>query len=225
LSQFLNLEEFAMRLSVEVFSDVICPWCYIGKRRLKRALALLDDRYEVQVLWRPFQLNAGMPPEGIDRRTYRTAKFGSWQRSLEPDARVAAVGAEVGIAFAFDRITRTPNTFAAHRLIGYAQGRGKQDAVAETLFRAYFTDGRDIGERRVLCDLAADAGLGRVEVETFLAGDEGVAELQLEEERGHRLGIDGVPHFLIDGRVVLSGAHEPEIILGAIDEAMRGGDA
>jgi predicted DsbA family dithiol-disulfide isomerase len=214
-----------MELSVEVFSDVICPWCYIGKRRLERALGLLGDRYEVQVLWRPFQLNPGMLPDGIDRRAYRTAKFGSWERSLELDARVAAVGAEEGIVFAFDRIIRTPNTFAAHRLIGYAQGRGKQDAVAEALFRAYFTEGRDIGERRVLRDLAADVGLDRVMVETFLAGDEGVGELRREEERGRRLGIDGVPYFRIDGRGALSGAHKPEVILGAIEEAMRGGDA
>jgi predicted DsbA family dithiol-disulfide isomerase len=214
-----------MRLSLEVFSDVICPWCYIGKRRLERALGLLGDRYEVQVLWRPFQLNPGMPPEGIDRRAYRTAKFGSWERSLELDARLTAVGAEMGLPFAFDRIAQTPNTFAAHRLIGHAQDRGKQDAVVEALFRAYFTDGHDIGERLVLCHLAADAGLDRFEVETFLAGDEGVGELRLEEERGRRQGIDGVPHFLIAGRVALSGAQHPEIILGAIEGAVRGGDA
>jgi predicted DsbA family dithiol-disulfide isomerase len=165
-----------------------------------------------------------MPPDGIDRRAYRTAKFGSWERSLELDARVAAVGVQVGVAFAFDRITRTPNTFAAHRLIGYAQRGGKQDAVVEALFRAYFTGGQDIGDRQVLRDLAADSGLDRVEVETFLAGDEGVSELRLEEERGRRLGIDGVPHFVIDARVALSGAHQPEIILGAIEEAMRRGE-
>src|SRR5438105_4012027 len=104
-----------MPLTIEIDSDVICPWCYIGKRRLEAALGRLDGRREVRVLWRPFELNPGMPPEGIDRRAYRTAKFGGWERSLELDARVASVGSEVGIPFAFERILRTPNTFAAHR--------------------------------------------------------------------------------------------------------------
>jgi predicted DsbA family dithiol-disulfide isomerase len=210
-----------MKPIVEVFSDVICPWCYIGKRRLERALDLLGNRYEPVVQWRPFQLNPSMPPEGIDRRAYRTAKFGSWERSLELDARVAATGAEVGLTFAFDRIARTPSTFAAHRLIDYALGRGKQDAVVEALFRAYFTEARDIGERDVLGELAAEAGLDRAGVETFLAGDEGIGELRREEERGRLLGIESVPFFVIDGRVGLAGAHEPEIVQRAIEEAMQ----
>jgi predicted DsbA family dithiol-disulfide isomerase len=216
-----SLQVILMKQIVEVFSDVICPWCYIGKRRLERALDLLGDRYEPDVLWRPFQLNPSMPPEGIDRRAYRTAKFGSWERSLELDARVAAAGAEVGITFAFDRIARTPNTFAAHRLIGYAQGRGQQDAMVEALFRAYFIEGRDIGERQVLGKLAADAGLDRAGAETFLAGDEGIGELRLEEERGRLLGIDSVPFFVIDERVGVAGAHDPEVVQRAIEEAMK----
>ncbi len=214
-----------MKRSIEVFSDVICPWCYIGKRRLEKSLELLGGDSEVEVLWRPYQLNPGMPPEGIDRRTYRTSKFGSWERSLELDARLAAVGASVGIAYALDRIARTPNTFDAHRMIWYSQGRGKQDAVAETLFRAYFTEGQNIGERTLLCDLGVEAGLDRAGVEGFLASDDGVGEVRLEEERGRRLGIDGVPFFLIDGRVALSGAQEPDVIVEAIEKAARGGDA
>jgi predicted DsbA family dithiol-disulfide isomerase len=214
-----------MKLSIEVFSDVICPWCYIGKRRLERSLELLGGEYEIEVLWRPFQLNPGMPPEGVERRAYRTAKFGSWERSLELDARVAAVGASVGIELAFDRIGRTPNTFDAHRLIRYAQSRGKQDILVERLFRAYFTEGRDIGDRQVLAGLASEAGMVRSEVEGFLASDEGSGEVRLEEERGRRLGIDGVPFFLIDGRVALSGAQEPEVIAEAITRGVQRGDA
>jgi predicted DsbA family dithiol-disulfide isomerase len=139
-----------MKLIIEVFSDVICPWCYIGKRRLEKARERLGARHDVEILWRPFELNPGMPAEGIDRRAYRTAKFGSWERSLELEARVAAVGAEVGIAFAFDRISRTPNTFHAHRLIGHSRALGCQQSLVEALFRAYFLEGRDIGDRRVL---------------------------------------------------------------------------
>ena len=212
-----------MRVPIEIFSDVICPWCYIGKRRLETALDLLGGENTVEVRWQPFQLNPSMPIEGIERQAYRSAKFGSWERSLELDARVAAVGASVGIVFAFDRIARTPNTFDAHRLIHYAQTEGKQLALVESLFRAYFTEGRDIGERQVLCDLAVDAGMERTDIEGFLASNRGAGEVRLEEERGRRLGVNGVPFFLIDGQVALSGAHEPEIILEALKTAMRTG--
>jgi predicted DsbA family dithiol-disulfide isomerase len=210
-----------MEPTIEAFSDAICPWCYIGKRRPEKALELLGDRHDVQILWRPFELNPGMPPEGIDRRAYRTAKFGRWERSLELDARVAAVGVEVGIPYAFDRISRTPNSFDAHRLIGYARTEGKQDAVVESLFRAYFTEGQNIGDRRVLAELAAGVGLDRAEVEGFLESDQGADDVRREQERGRRLGIDGVPHFLFNGKVALSGAQEPGTILEAIKRALR----
>jgi predicted DsbA family dithiol-disulfide isomerase len=210
-----------MKPTIEAFSDVICPWCYIGKRRLEKALELLGDRHAVQVLWRPFELNPEMPPGGIDRRAYRTAKFGSWERSLELQARVATVGAEVGIPFAFDRIARTPNTFDAHRLIWYAQTEGKQDALVEALFRAYFIEGRDLGDRWVLANIAAESGLDQAEIEGFLASDRGAVDVRHEVERGRRLGIDGVPHFLINGKVALSGAQEPGTILAAIEVSIQ----
>lgn len=131
-----------MNLAVDVISDVVCPWCYVGKRRLEKAIAALDR--QVKVRWLPFQLNPTMPKEGISRREYRTRKFGSWERSLELDAQVAAAGKAEGIHFAFERIERTPNTLDAHRLIWLADQQGVQDAVVEALFRAYFTEGRDI---------------------------------------------------------------------------------
>ena len=213
-----------MRVTIEIFSDVICPWCYIGKRRLEMALDLLGGENSVEVRWQPFQLNPNMPIEGIERHAYRSAKFGSWERSLELDARVAAVGASVGISFAFDQIARTPNTFDAHRLIAYAQTQGKQHALVESLFRAYFTEGGDIGKRLVLCDLAVDAGMERTDVEGFLASNLGAGEVRLEEERGRRLGVNGVPFFLIDGQVALSGAHEPEFIRETLKKAVRSGN-
>jgi predicted DsbA family dithiol-disulfide isomerase len=124
-----------MTLTVDVISDVICPWCYIGKRRLEKAVRALGGRHPVAICWYPFELNPRLPPEGLDRREYRTAKFGSWERSQELDAHVAAAGAGEGIPFAFDRIRRTPNTFDSHRLIWLAGLAGMQDAVVEALFR------------------------------------------------------------------------------------------
>ena len=137
-----------MALTVDVISDVICPWCYIGKRRLEKAVAAFEGEHEVRVRWLPFQLNPTCRRKGISRREYRTKKFGSWERSLELDAQVVAAGRAEGIQFAFDRIERTPNTLDAHRLIWLADKEGVQDAVVEALFRAYFTEGRDISNRR-----------------------------------------------------------------------------
>ena len=150
-----------MGWDVDVTSDVICPWCYIGKRRLERAVRELGGRHEVRVRWHPFQLNPTMPAGGMDRRAYRTAKFGSWERSQALDAQVAAAGEAEGIAFAFDRIGRTPNTLDAHRLIALAGEQGVQDAVVEAFFRGYFTEGRDLGDRGTILDLALQAGLDR----------------------------------------------------------------
>ena len=160
-----------MNLTVDVISDVICPWCYIGKKRLEKAIAAFDGQQEVRVRWLPFQLNPTMPKEGISRKEYRIRKFGSWERSLELDAKVVAVGETEGIHFAFDRIERTPNTVDAHRLIWLADQQGCQDAVVEALFRAYFTEGRDISNRQTLIDVVAEAGLERQLAEAVLNSD------------------------------------------------------
>src|SRR5262245_59159334 len=165
-----------MSLAVDVISDVICPWCYIGKRRLEKAVAALDG--PVKVRWLPFQLNPMMPKEGVSRKEYRTKKFGSWERSQELDARVAAVGEAEGIPFAFDRIERTPNTLDAHRLIWLADKPGVQDAVVEALFRAYFTEGRDISNRRTLLDVVAEAGLDRHQAEAVLDSEGGLEAIK-----------------------------------------------
>lgn len=206
-----------MILSVEVISDVICPWCFIGKRRLEKAIAAFGKT--VKVRWLPFQLNPTMPKEGISRREYRTKKFGSWERSQELDARVIAVGKEEGIDFAFDRIERTPNTLDAHRLIWLAEVDGIQDAVVEALFLAYFTEGRDISNQQTLLDVVAEAGLDRVKAESLLKGDKGTEALREAGELSRRHHVDGVPFFVINGQITLAGAQQPDAFVEAFRQA------
>ena len=193
-----------MNLAVDVISDVICPWCYIGKKRLEKAIAAFEGQQEVRVRWLPFQLNPTMPKEGISRKEYRIRKFGSWERSLELDAKVVAVGETEGIHFAFDRIERTPNTVDAHRLIWLADQQGCQDAVVEALFRAYFTEGRDISNRQTLIDVVAEAGLERQLAEAVLNSNEGMDAIKEAEELSRRFRVDGVPFFIINNKITLS---------------------
>jgi predicted DsbA family dithiol-disulfide isomerase len=204
-------------VDVDVISDVICPWCYIGKRRLERAVSDLGGRHEVKVRWHPFQLNPTMPVEGMDRRAYRTAKFGSWERSKALDDRVAAAGESEGIAFAFDRIVRTPNTIDAHRLIALAGEQGDQDSMVESLFRGYFTEGRDLSDRGTLLDLSERAGLDRGRAGSLLDSGEGLESIRAAEVRARRLGVQGVPFFVINGEVAISGAQESKAFLDAFD--------
>ena len=206
-----------MGLTVDVISDVICPWCYIGKRRLEKAIAAFG--VPAKVRWLPFQLNPTMPKQGISRRVYRTKKFGSWERSQELDARVVAAGEAEGIHFAFDRIERTPNTLDAHRLVWLAERQGVQDAVVEALFRAYFTEGRDIGKRQTLLDVVAEAGLDRHGAEAVLNSDGGLQAIKDADALAHRFRVEGVPFFIIDGTFTLSGAQQPEAFLEAFKRA------
>jgi predicted DsbA family dithiol-disulfide isomerase len=212
-------------LRVEIFSDIVCPWCFVGKRRLEQALAIVRTARpgraaDVRVTWKPFELNPGLPREGIDRAAYRRAKFGSLERSQLLDARLLAVGESVGIPFAFDKIQRTPNTFDAHRLLWLADSLGRQDALAEALFRAYFLDGLNVGDHGVLADLAAASGISRESAAALLAGRDGEAEVRAEEDRAWRTGIQGVPHFIIDGAREISGAQDPAVIAAAIQDAL-----
>jgi len=167
-----------MTLAIDVISDVICPWCYVGKRRLEKATAGFD----IRVRWLPFELNPQMPKEGISRKEYRTAKFGNWERSLELDAKMVAVGEAEGIRFAFEKIERTPNTVDAHRLNWLADKQDVQDAVVEGLFRAYFTEGRDIGNRQALLEVAAEAGLDQGDV--MLRSGDGLEAIKEAAEQG-----------------------------------------
>jgi predicted DsbA family dithiol-disulfide isomerase len=208
-------------LTVDVYSDVICPWCYVGKRRLERALKTWDG-VPVNIRWRPFQLNPTMPRNGMDRRQYLGAKFGSPAAAQAIYDQVSTAGTEEGIQFAFERIVRTPNTFAAHRLIWLAGHHGKQDDMVELLFRQYFLEGGDIGTIETLSQAAAHAGLDRAAIETFLTGDEGIEAVKAEEAAGHRVGIRGVPYYVLNGAHALSGAQPPEQFLAAFRQIETG---
>jgi len=203
----------AKPLLIEIASDVICPWCYIGKRRLEKALESLKGEVEARIEWLPFQLNPGMPVEGVARADYRRAKFGSVEKGRALDARVAQEGAGEGIAFAFDRMQRTPNTVAAHQLIDLAQSQGKAGPVVDALFRAYFEDASDIGDAAVLKGIAEQAGV------TGWPEAKDKSRVTEQEERVRDLGISGVPTFIFDRTSGLSGAYPPEQLAQAIREA------
>jgi predicted DsbA family dithiol-disulfide isomerase len=209
-------------LFVDVVSDVVCPWCYIGRRKLETALARWradEPDLAATVRWHPFELNPDLPVEGIPRAAYLEQKFGGKARAVEIYARVRAVGAEVGIPFDFDRIARQPNTRDAHRLIAWAQQRGDAGALVERLFRAYFIEGRWIGARDELAALAADSGLPDEEARAMLASDAYRAEVEAEYREAQEAGIAGVPFFIFNGRTAVSGAHDPDVLLEAIAAA------
>jgi predicted DsbA family dithiol-disulfide isomerase len=203
-------------LDVMVFADVICPWCYVGKRRLEKALAQVRSQANIGVSWLPFELNPEMPPEGMERRLYRIRKFGSWERSQELDAQLTGLGAQEGLTLRYDLMTRTPNTLDAHRLIWLAGQNGCQDAVVEALFAAYFVEGRDIGAHATLADIASRSGLEAVRVEQFLQSGEAVAEVRKYEEVAREAGITGVPAFIANRRPLFMGAQPPDVIVSAL---------
>jgi predicted DsbA family dithiol-disulfide isomerase len=208
-------------LTIDIYSDIVCPWCYVGKRRLERALAQLGGGAHARITWRPFQLNPTMPSDGMDRTAYLKAKFGSLEAFGQMEEQLLAAGADEQISFAFEKIQRTPNTFAAHRLVWYAAQQGKQDAMVETLFRGYFLEGQNIGDVKTLTHVAAEAGLDRTETEGFLSSEKGVVEVKAEETVGRRLGISGVPYFVFNGTVAISGAQPPDILVSAIQQAEK----
>jgi len=205
---------------IDVVSDAICPWCYIGKRRLERALRQAAPESEVRIGWRPFQLNPDMPREGMDRKEYLRAKFGEDDGGKRYEAVVAA-GREEGIAFAFERIKRTPNTILAHRLIRYSARENKQEELVEALFRAYFTEGQDIGDAGVLADVAAAAGMDKAKTVAFLAGSEDEDTIRQEDAFARQIGIQGVPCFIIDRQYAVSGAQPPEAFLEVFELAAK----
>ena len=207
-------------ISIDVYSDVVCPWCYIGKRKLEQALLRLGEENEaVTPNWRAFQLNPDMPAAGVARKEYVAAKFGGPERAREIYARVTAAGSEVGIAFEFDKIERQPNTINAHRLIAYAGFKGQQDAVMEALFRGFFLEFRDIGDVAILSDIAAGAGLERAAVYAYLASDQGTQAVQQEDAVARQLGISGVPFFVFGGKYAVSGAQPPDTLVAAYRQA------
>ncbi len=210
-----------MSLTIDVVSDVVCPWCFIGKRRLEGALALYAgehaDAPAPVVTWRPFQLNPDLPDDGMGRAAYVARKFGT--RGGAVYDRVAAAGREVGIAFAFDRIVRQPNTVAAHSLTELARAGAKQDALVEALFKAYFLDGVDLTARANLVAIATGAGLARADVEAWLDNAQASAMVRTEDARAREIGIEGVPFFIFNGRLAVSGAQPSAVLLEAMKRA------
>jgi len=199
-------------LSIGVLSDVICPWCWIGKRQLEAAQEQLSGRLRLDIRWLPFELNPGMPKEGVERRVYRRAKFGSLDYAARLDARVVEAGRAVGLDFRFERVLWTPNTFDAHRLIWLAGQQGVQSAMTERLFQAYFSEGRNIGDRTVLIELAGAAGLDPKKTGKLLASGMGAPEVREELERAQDIGIDSVPTILAGETPIASGAAPAETL-------------
>jgi predicted DsbA family dithiol-disulfide isomerase len=206
------------RLGIEVVLDLVCPWCYLGVRRLMRTLGRRPDlRFELS--WRPFLLNPDMPRLGMARPDYVTRKFGGEDRAKRLYASITEVGRAEGIDFRFDRIRRTPSSIDAHRLVRLASHYGRADAMIEALFSAHFTDGHDLGDLGVLIAIAADCGLNPMSVREYLISDEGLDEVQTDNLRAHRLGINGVPCFVVGGKHAIAGAQEPEVIERLLDVA------
>jgi len=204
-------------LRIDIVSDAICPWCYIGKRQLERALVTLEkEGLQFSIHWNPFQLNPDMMKEGRDRMAYRAKKFGSVERARELDERVAGAAAAVGLQFRQDLMLRTPNTLDAHRLIWFAGSEGVQDAVMETVFKAYFIEGRDIGDRDVLTDCAVEAGMNRASVADFLASETAAKEMLAADRAAREAGVNGVPSFFLDGYGLFSGAMPAETMAEAL---------
>jgi predicted DsbA family dithiol-disulfide isomerase len=207
---------------IEIVSDLVCPWCFIGQRRLERALRH-DGAPAPRLLWRAFQLNPDMPPDGVPRQAYLAAKFGGTFHAARIYEAIGEAGAAEGIRFAFDRIERTPNSLNAHRLKRHARRHRVEPDVTERLYRAYFEQARDIGLAGVLADIAAEAGLDRAEAVHYLASDQDRTAVLAEDAGARRRGINGVPCVVIDGKYALSGAQEPEFFLPLFDLARQEG--
>lgn len=205
-------------IHVEVVSDVMCPWCFIGKRRLEKALALVDPSIKVVVDWKPFQLDATLPDEGKDRQLYLEEKFGGKASADEKYAQIRDVGASENIPFDFAAIKVSPNTLNAHRVIAWAAeaGHHRQDRVVERLFEAYFTEGKNIGDKAVLAAAAGDAGMDPSTVAARLETDEGMSETVQAVDHAHQIGVSGVPCFIIEKKYGVSGAQDPNTLANAI---------
>lgn len=209
----------AKPLTIDIVSDVMCPWCYIGKRRLEQSLAMMPD-LDVEIRWRPFQLDATIPEGGMSRAEYLTRKFGGDDRARQIYAQIQEAGETENLDFAFDQIAKSPNTLNAHRLIRWAQSTGHQNALVEELFKLFFMEGADIGDKAVLADAAAAVGMEREVVERLLAGSSDVEQVKAEIAHAQQIGVTGVPCFIIDEKYALMGAQQPETLVQAFQQAL-----
>lgn len=208
-------------MRIEFIFDTVCPWCYVGKRRLERALSQRPGA-RVEIRWRPFLLNPDIPMEGIDRHAYLDRKFGGPSRVNRIHGAVAAAGRVEGIEFAFDRISRAPNTLNSHRMIRFAGGIGREADTVEAIYHAYFCEGADIGRVADLVAVGRAIGLPGAALETYLLSDADISAVMNDNARAHRLGVNGVPCMILDGTYALAGAQEPDILLRLIDIAREG---
>lgn len=205
---------------IDVVSDIVCPWCFIGKRRLEKAIALRPEQ-PVEVHYRPYFLNDWIPPEGLSREQYLTAKFGSPEAYRGISQRVRAAAAGEGLVYASEKINRQPNTRDAHRLIRWADAIGRAAEMKQRLMDLYFTEGADLTDRAVLVQAAADVGLDPAQVGADLASDKDIAEIEREAQMAKEAGIQGVPMFIFGGRFAVSGAQGPEFLAEAIARASQ----
>jgi predicted DsbA family dithiol-disulfide isomerase len=205
---------------IDIISDTVCPWCFIGKRRLEAALRLRSD-YEYQIGWRPFQLNPELPKGGMDRRQYLALKFGGGDRAQQIYSQLHSAGLHESIRFDFEAMRRQPNSFDSHRLIRWAAEIGAQDAVVEQLFRRYFTAGADIGSRAVLLEVARSCGMDADEIRRRLDSDRDRKLVREEELVARRMGVNGVPCFIVDRKYAVSGAQDPSVLVNVFDLAAR----
>ena len=210
-------------LNLDIVSDTICPWCYVGKRHLEAALPVLAaEGLRFEITWRPFQLNPDMPQAGVERRAYRTQKFGSWERSLQLDAQIAEAGRGAGLTFRHDLMQRTPNTVTSHVLLGLAHevgGASVQGRVAEALFVAYFMAGADIGDPAVLTAVAAGAGIDTAQVTAALADPARNEAVRREDQAARSQGYNGVPSFVLEGYFLFSGAQPVATMVQVLRDA------
>ena len=208
-------------ITIDVVSDVVCPWCFIGQKKLDRALALVSD-VDVEINWRPYQLDPTIPKEGVDRQAYMIAKFGSSEKLDQIHARIEAIGQQLGIAFNFGGIKVAANTLDAHRVIRWAGATSaeRQGTFTRNLFSAFFEQGRNIGDADVLSDIAASSGMDAAIVAALLASPSDVEAVQQEIATAAQMGITGVPCFLLDRRYALMGAQEPEALADAIRQVV-----
>ncbi|MGF6600927.1 putative DsbA family dithiol-disulfide isomerase [Paraburkholderia sp. GAS448] len=208
------------KLNIEVTYDFICPWCWIGEEKLKKAISEANAGEQTKFVFVPYELNPGMPVEGLDRKEYRSAKFGSWARSQAMDVQVAEAGRQVGLEFNYALTRRTPNTLAAHRLVWVLQQGHDVAALVEAIFHAYFSAGRDIGDVAVLTEIAVAAGFRRDKVEAFFASDSGVDEVRALEVQAIEHGVNSVPSVKI-GNQIISGAQSVALFRATLEDALK----
>lgn len=214
----MTLSAGTTAMFIEIYADLVCPWCYIGKRRLEQALEQRPG-LSVDIRWMPFQLNPELPDAGMDRTTYLVAKFGSIDRARQLSAMVEQAASKEGLPLRLDLVRRTPNTTNAHRLVRFAERFGRSTEMASTLFNGYFAQGLDIGANRILLELAVAAGLPRDELATYLDSEADRAAIRAGDQQARQLGVQAVPCFVFERRYALSGAQEPQAFLPFLDMA------